>query len=206
MSAILEYPLYWPIGWPRTKRPISSRFSDNLTTSAAKNQMIHEIELMGGRQIVITTNIPLKKSGSPIAGRKAPDDKGVAVYFQLKGEPKVFACDKWTRIMDNMRAITKTIEAIRGIERWGSSEILERIYRGFQALPEKSLYNESAWWVILGIDQDSTLDEIKAAYRSLIKTSHPDVGGSAEQFAKISAAFEKAKLYFEANGQEAHKS
>jgi hypothetical protein len=74
----------------------------------------------------------------PYAKYKTPDDPGVAVYFELNGRSQVFACDKWDRVEDNLQAIRKTIEAIRGIERWGSSEMLNRIYKGFQALPEQT--------------------------------------------------------------------
>lgn len=42
---------------------------------------------------------------------------GVAVYFTLKGQQFCFACDHWDEIKDNMQAIHKTIEALRGIER-----------------------------------------------------------------------------------------
>jgi hypothetical protein len=201
MPELLGYPLNWPIGWPRTKTPIPSRFKDDLTTAAAKNELVAEIERMGGRQIVITTNIPLKKAGSPMPNRRSPDDKGVAVYFTLNGQPKVFACDRWTRISDNMRAIAKTIEAIRGIERWGSSEILDRIYQGFQALPESGTYSDDAWWNVLEVDPDAGPDEVKEAYRKLIRTNHVDVGGDPVLFAKINEAYESATKHFALNGR-----
>lgn len=197
MSEQLRYPLAWPIGWPRTKSPLPSKFKDDLTTAAARAQLVAEIERMGGRQIVITTDIPIKKSGAPMPNRKAPTDKGVAVYFTLNGQPKVFACDKWTRIMDNMRAIQKTIEAIRGIERWGSSEIMDRIYQGFQALPERSTYRDDAWWVVLGVEPDASQEEIRRAYRGMIKDAHPDAGGDSAEFIRISEAYRQAMAQFE---------
>lgn len=43
---------------------------------------------------------------------------------------------------------------------------------------------------VLGVSADATADEIKAAYRQLAKQHHPDAGGDAEQFARISTAYE----------------
>lgn len=43
--------------------------------------------------------------------------------------------------------------------------------------------------VILGLEgMPITTDTVKAAYRKLAKTAHPDVGGSAEQFAAADRA------------------
>jgi hypothetical protein len=43
---------------------------------------------------------------------------------------------------------------------------------------------------LLGVDQSATPDQIKAAYHRAARTLHPDVGGSAPAFARISAAYQ----------------
>ena len=43
---------------------------------------------------------------------------------------------------------------------------------------------------ILGVSADARWSEIKSAYRSLVRIHHPDVGGKAEDFRRIQAAFE----------------
>jgi len=43
---------------------------------------------------------------------------------------------------------------------------------------------------VLGVKADATADEIKARYRQLARETHPDAGGDAEQFARISSAYE----------------
>lgn len=55
----LGYPLQWPEGWPRTKRPVRARFKTSF--ARARDGLIHEIKLHGGRNIVISTNIPIRK-------------------------------------------------------------------------------------------------------------------------------------------------
>ena len=161
--------------------------------ASARDGLLNEIRIMGGSQIVLSTNIPLKKDGFPYAHYSTPQDSGVAVYFRLNGNPQVFACDKWDKIEDNMQAIRKTIEAIRGIERWGSSEMMSRIYRGFQALPDISSASDNSWWNVLGIDQNATKDEIEKAFKLKAKEVHPDVGGSNEEFIKLTQAVEQAR-------------
>lgn len=185
---IEAYPLTWPLNYPRTKFPQSARFDTNFAT--ARDAIIREIKLLGGKSIVLSTNIPLRNDGLPYANFSKPKDAGVALYFTFQNEPVVFACDKWDRIEDNMQAIRKTIEAIRGLERWGVSDMLKRAFTGFKALPASA--NEQSCWDILGVSMDASNDKIKEAYRQKIKIHHPDKGGDAEQFQKVQKAYEEA--------------
>jgi curved DNA-binding protein CbpA len=43
---------------------------------------------------------------------------------------------------------------------------------------------------LLGCARDATAAEIKAAYRQRAKTAHPDAGGSADEFAAITRAYD----------------
>ena len=174
----MRYPLAWPVGWPRTKLPEWSRFDHKLTLGRSRDELVEEIGRMGGKKIILSTNIPVKKDGMPYANYKALSDTGVAVYFTLKGHPKVFACDHWRKIEDNMRAITKTIYAFRGVERWGVSDIMDRIYRGFQALPESTQAVEVVWWDVLGVSRDAGAAEIK---KRLPRKSEEGASGRGRQ-------------------------
>jgi len=44
-------------------------------------------------------------------------------------------------------------------------------------------------YAVLGVLPGATHDEIRAAWRSISKKAHPDVGGSAEQFREALAAY-----------------
>ena len=44
---------------------------------------------------------------------------------------------------------------------------------------------------VLGVSSDADLDEVRAAYRRLIKEHHPDHGGSRERFLRIKEAYEQ---------------
>ena len=182
------YPLSWPIGWPRTRIREPARFG--LTFGRARDELLEEIGRLGGRDVILSTNIALRRDGLPYANQKEPSDTGVAVYFKLKDRPMVFACDKYTHVRDNIRAIGKTIEALRGIERWGASDMMERAFTGFQALPPPS--DGEPWWRVLRLPGENAPEQlVRDQYRKLRGEYHPDKPeGDAEQFQRVVEAFE----------------
>ena len=187
------YPLSWPAGVPRTRTPQRSAFGE-VTIHRAAKELTWEIERMRGRLPVISTNLELRNDGLPYSKQRPISDPGVAVYFTRNGRQMVFACDRWNRIEHNMRAITKTIEAMRGIERWGSSDLMERAFAGFEALPAPD-----PWWKVLGLSgPNATRSEISAAYRKASQEAHPDrPGGSHDKMAAVNAARDEGLRRFE---------
>ena len=179
------YPLHWPAGWPRARHRKTAPFK--VTPSQAKREMMNEIARLGTRDVIVSTDQPLNRDGSPTL-RRTWGDPGVAVYFKRKGRAVVLACDQYEQLHDNMRAIGKTIEAMRGIERWGASEMLDRAFTGFEALaaPEQ-------WWQVLGLTASATAAEIDRAYREKAKTAHPDAGGSGAAMSRLNAARDQGR-------------
>jgi hypothetical protein len=125
------------------------------------------------RDVTISSDIPLRADGLPRADRGEPSDPGIAVYFKLDGRDLSFACDSYEATRDNLRALALTIEALRGIQRWGASDLMDRAFRGFAALPEKAT---SPWRETLGFKPDElvTLEKIEIRFRDLVKKHHPD--------------------------------
>lgn len=197
----LRYPLSWPLGWPRTPRHqitwapfrVAKR---RVSMEDATTGLLHELRLLkasapkGSWDFVISTNIELRKDGLPFSNRRQPEDQGAAVYFALKGKQQVLACDKWDRIEDNIRAMAKHVEALRGQERWGVGSI-ERAFTGYLALEEKT---GPDFWDVLEIPKNSTEEEIKTARRRLLNIYHPDKPetGDGEQFAIVEEAYRDA--------------
>ena len=153
-----------------------------------RDGLFNQIGMLGGRYVVLSTNVALRRDGIPYANQPEPTDSGVSVYFERKGKQMVFACDRWTKVKDNIRAIEKTIEAMRGIERWGASDMLERAFSAFEALPAPGQTAKRTWWQILGVSETATKDEINAAYREKAKSSHPDSGGSDDDMSELNVA------------------
>lgn len=193
MSAPLEaYPLTWPANRPRQRLTEYSRFRHPALGLTIK-QVQAEVERLGGQELVISSNLPVKRNGTPYAAPQQPRDRGVAVYFTYKKKAMCFACDRWTTIEDNMRAIAKTIDALRGIERWGSGQMVEQAFTGFTALPAP----EQAWQV-LGVSSTAGADTIHEAYKRLASKYHPDkTGGDSNQMARINAARDQMMENFE---------
>ena len=182
-----SYPLQWPEGWPRTSSPERARFQ--CTFGKARDGIVRQLEMMGVGDwtVVISTNVSLRRDGLPYAGQREPEDRGVAVYWMDKGEQRVIACDRWERVKDNLRAIEKTIEAMRGIERWGSTDIVNKAFVGFTALPAPV----TGWREVLG-DCLSSEDACRR-WRELAFDAHPDRGGSNEAMATLNSALYEAQ-------------
>ena len=180
------YPLHWPQGWPRTKSKARARF--DVSFAAARDGLVIELQRMGARYILLSSNIELRRDGLPYAATKEPADAGVSVYFQWKGKQMTFACDRWDRVRDNVRAIGKTIEALRGIDRWGASDMMERAFSAFEALPAPGVPVVEKWWQTLGVSPDADAAAINAAYRDKARRAHPDMGGTDDAMARLNAA------------------
>jgi hypothetical protein len=181
-----RYPLAWPDGWPR-KTPSGRRSAAfKVTYDRAVADLDNEIRLLGGRLPVLSTNLQLRLDGTPVRDRGEPSDRGVAVYFELNGKQKVFACETFTTVKDNIRAIGLTIEALRAMQRFGATEMLERTLNAFDALPPPAAKRN--WWDTLECKQDASREVIEANYRRLARDRHPDRGGSNDAMAELNDA------------------
>lgn len=182
------YPLHWPVGKPRVSRRERSRF--DVSFAKARDELFNELYRMGARMPVLSTNIPLRRDGLPYANEKEPADPGAAVYFTWKDRQMCFSCDRWDLVKDNIQAIRHTVSALRGLERWGTGDMVEAAFRGFEALPAPGKRN---WNEVLGVRPDVPLSDIEAAYKRRAKDAHPDNGGSHDQMSEINEAIREAR-------------
>lgn len=191
---ISAYPLQWPAHWPRTQHPLFSQFQTSL--SEASTNLFRQLELMGATNIVINSNMQLRPDGRPYARQQTIDDTGVAVYFTLNGEQQCIPCDKWMKLEENVQAIRKTVEALRGLERWGAKEMVNAAFRGFKALPENVIvtpYTVRPWHEVLEVLPTASFDVIQAAYKRLLLRHHPDQGGDVVKFQELKQAYDQAR-------------
>jgi hypothetical protein len=195
VDASNSFPLRWPAGTPRTEARMRRTSKFDLTFGAARDRLLKELHMLGARYVVLSSNVPLRRDGLPYAADGVgPEDVGVAVYFDLPDEhdnnqQHVIACDRWDMVRDNIRAIGLTVEAIRGMERWGSSEIMRRTLTAFRMLPAPAPIND--WRRVLG--DLHTAAEVRARYRDLALTAHPDRGGDDAKMSELNAAREAAE-------------
>ncbi len=191
-----RYPLSWPAGWVRTspERRKSSRYK--VTEHEAMRSVLGQLRMMGGRGPLVSTNRRLRRDGLPYSGDREPEDPGVAVYWtDRRGQPRVMACDCWRTIRENYRAIALSLDSIRALERAGASQVIQRAYDGFKALPRAK-----SCWEVLELDpklarhwsRQVATAEINTAHRRLARENHPDHGGSSAAMARINGARDEA--------------
>lgn len=182
-----SYPLTWPDGWRRIppSRRIPSQFKK--TTEVVRKFLFRQIGALGGSKIIISTNVPTRLDGLFYARAREPEDPGIAVYFEYREKPMCFACDQYRSMRENLHSIALTIEALRGIKRWGASDMMERAFRGFAALPAAS------WRTVLGVGMDATLAEAEKAFRIRAHEGRSDKGGSADMGELVRARDEARK-------------
>ncbi len=202
MQDIEAYPLRWPLGYPRTKYPKLSPFKKTRydydlgktlrrTLEAERTFLRTELRLLKAKNVVVSTDIPLRQDGEFYSQRRNPDDPAIAVYFVLGDQQKVIACDAWNNIQDNIRAIARTIKNLRGLDRYKCTDIMKGVFSGLEErmLPAAGEGSGAAWWDVLEIDMGASADEIDRAFKRLAKLHHPDVpGGSADTYHTISEA------------------
>jgi hypothetical protein len=209
------YPLQWPESFTRTKphQRMRSRFV-GVGFARSRDEMLRELDRLGAINVVLTSDLPLRNDGLPYANGRA-DDPGIAVWFALPDSlgtlrERVFACDRWLTPAENIRAIALSVEAMRGLERWGMADVVDRAIGGFAALPPGSGEEHvppppapkvRPWREVFNVPlvfaahlkPAELLAFVKLRHRERIKVAHPDAGGSHELAAELNAALEAAE-------------
>lgn len=178
-----EYPLQWPAGQPRTVKRDRGKFMRSITQ--ARVELIKQTQLAGGTDILISSNF------GGLSG-KTPDDPGVAIYFNRRGKRLGMGCDRWALVAHNLSALANTVEAMRGIDRWGCGHLMEQAFAAFEALPAPA----TGWRAVLGYsaDQPLTVEDVEKLYRMKAKRWHPDApSGDAEKFKLLTDARDAAR-------------
>lgn len=199
---IEAYPLYWPEGRKKTFAYSREGARFDTTFARARDNVVREVELLCGKYawmqkeagLIVSTNIALRRDGLPLANQRQPEDTGVAVYFNYKKTQVCFACDRWKKIEDNMQAIAKTIEALRGIARWGTGDMMEAAFKGFVALPAPDA--KRTWREVMGFapGEPVNAETLRIRYRKLASNRHPDKdGGTHDGMVELNAALAEAE-------------
>lgn len=155
---VAKSPLNWPEGYRRTasyarkNAKFRSNGSNSLRMEDAVRRLRDELGRIGVKDfdgdVIISTNLKANLAGMPRADQGEPSDPGVAVYWEVAGQPRrVLPVDIYTTVKDNIAAVAAVLEYMRGIERHGGAMIQERAFSGFDALPPPD-----DCWKILGIE------------------------------------------------------
>lgn len=179
-----RFPLCWPAGVPRSPFRVSNG-TWKQDSERIRNDLLLELERLNVDDVIISTNARTNAFGTPRLDER-PSDPGVAIYFTRKKKRLCFACDRWDSIRLNMKAITMSIEAIRGLERFGAADMVERAFTGFAQLPAQTA---KSWREVLQFGLATpTLSMMEERFRTLARSRHPDAGGSHDQMSELNAA------------------
>ncbi len=198
------YPLYWPETWARTDKYNRRKSRYEVNFAKARDDISRELKLLGAREIVISTNVAVRKDGLPYANMPEPTDPGVAVYWVEQGAwntklqatekfNRVIACDHWRTVRENMRAANLAIQAMRALKRTGATQVIEKAFTGFNALPAGN--TKRNWRAVFKWGPGSfTRDHLDTRFRELTHECHPDKGGSNEAMRELIEARDQALL------------
>ena len=123
--------------WPRPLRTEHEGDQFQATYTETLDKLRDELRRVGaeiGTILVVSETARASKDGPPMAGSRMAYP-GVVLRFVKGGSVEVeIATDKYADWKSNLRGIALSLEALRGINRWGCSE-QDQQYLGFPALP-----------------------------------------------------------------------
>lgn len=184
LGQVTESRICWPSTRPRSAQRTGSAFK-NREAATERRGIEHELERWKIRQFIISANNQRIYAGDPAA----------AVWWKSrKGELRVLACDKYTKLADNLHAIRLTLEAMRALERWGAYTAEQAAEGARLALPPPEESQAPADWrkilgYISGLPGEKQLVLCEHAYRSMSK----ETAGNDERQRNLNLAIEAAR-------------
>lgn len=192
----------------------------NPTIVQIESGLLVEARAVGATDVIVEVDLPesaFYADGTGIKGNaREPEFPGVIVHLigSRFGDLR-YACDAFEKLYSgepagwhgNLRAVVRTLEALRLVERYGTAHRGEQ-YAGWAALPPGTpmgsgekipLTLDQAAAVLAGatdglVSAPDVLDEqedARLAFRMAAKRYHPDVpGGSEATWAKVDEAWQ----------------
>ncbi|QUW18867.1 hypothetical protein [Agrococcus sp. Marseille-Q4369] len=194
-----------PIGeWPGTMTRHRERSRFDSPMSATMDTLRRELWHLSAKNAALQVAIPasaFRLDGYPRSTAKA-EHPGVILTLDSKHGALSYPCDTFDRWEDNLRAIALALEALRKVDRYGVTKRGEQ-YRGFLAIEATAAPSGFAnagaaeeWLQKLVVDGGITLAGInstRALVRIAQRLTHPDRGGSAEDFQRVGLAVDKLR-------------
>lgn len=188
--------------WPGLLRPPFDRETSRFSTDyqGTIELVTYEANRLGADDVVVQLALSesdLRKDGLPRAHAR-PEHPGVMVVLPDSDKGNLsFACDRYADRhrtpgwQDNLRAVGKTMEALRAVDRWGATQGQQ--YAGFAELPSTSTSVQEAVEFVAhhaGLSKEEVMANPARASRLAAKVLHPDHGGDAELFERLQRCVE----------------
>lgn len=165
--------------------PFDSTWSKTLTL------LEREVAALAGEDLVLGVDVTeqdLRLDGT-LRARARAASPAVEVAFTSKHGPMLYRCDRYRSRwasqgpdwQQNVRAIAKTLEALRAVDRYGAADSGEQ-YRGYRQIASTASTTRHGALErlaeIAGIELTDETDKVLIAHAR--RAAHPDRGGSAE--------------------------
>lgn len=183
----------WPAGFDRTSaehREPNNNFSVSL--SDAFDDLETELERIGADSYRYEFDAQQRKTDQRPYARANPDDPGFVLRWRMDDADYAVACDTHTRLRDNVRQAGLYLREKRRMENrpveTGESEFANA---RLPPADEDVVAGRPPAHVVLGVDPDASEAEIRDAYRERVKETHPDQGGSEDEYQRVQWAREE---------------
>jgi hypothetical protein len=194
----------WPGELTRVRKSASFRAGLTATLDLLDREIWHLTDTRNQRESAeLLIAIPLgdklwRLDGRPRAHAVA-EHPGVIFSLDSKHGHLSYPCDTFTTWQDNLRAIAKALEALRMVDRYGVTRHGEQ-YRGFLAIeataaPAGFATADDALEFLMDFLGDATgaatlasRGALVSAVRAAKRSTHPDLGGDAAQFQRVTLA------------------
>jgi len=202
-----------PQPWTRPATPKTQRKHGNFRTSYTRTleKLQYELEKIGATEILFECSFhanQIRLDGWPKANQ-SPEYNGIAVSFNHPEVGRVeYVTDRYFLWQDNLHAIALTLEALRGVERWGVVASGQQ-YTGFKAIESgNGSRRPAAVWIAKLVEPDDAERQKVVVDGLLTKSSHmtkvvvrqakirahPDTGGSHDMYQLLTERLETLGL------------
>jgi len=185
-------------------RRVGSHCNVRASYDKAIRSLRHELTQIGATDVVIEAGFSdsdLRNDGLPRATVR-PRFSTVRVTFKKGGTPLSFVAGGHADYTQNVYLVSKTLEALRAVDRYGCTQANEQ-YKGWAQLPPgggsvavvewSSVDAARTWMADLVVLPFGT--PVRKLFIEASKMAHPDAGGSDELMSQVN----RARDYIEAN-------
>jgi hypothetical protein len=209
----------WPNNVPATTYNNRKRSPFRSAWASTLADLDRELQQIGARSVVIEIDAPaseIRRDGMPRADARTRSPGVILSYEKRRRgagdtwDRYVYPCDTFHDWQDNVRAIAKTLEALRAVDRYGVTRDGQQ-FASFKSLPPgdgvrgttreaagMSLENAARVLSDLGglaFDVED-YNQARVAFRTARAKTHPDAGGKASDFQAVNAAGERLAAHF----------
>lgn len=141
--------------------------------------LFREARMLDATRLVLQLDLQaqdIRRDGLPKTNARYGTNPGVIVSFDSRFGPLRYATDTYADWKSNLRAIALGLEALRAVDRYGVSKRGEQ-YRGWAQI-ESGAPSAS---------RGAALVKLHGGIKEAMFATHPDRGGSADDFADVQA-------------------